>query len=102
MQSIASLISMKPLEDIGNLDDFEDTIDGAERSSASAKISELANQFGLLVESNQDECRENYISDNNISQPNRQNSEFLLLLFIYIILLLFDKCVVTRSNSKIM
>ncbi|XP_054154387.1 EH domain-binding protein 1-like isoform X2 [Oppia nitens] len=37
MQSIASLMSIKPLEDIGNIEDFDDTVDGsiAERSSVS-------------------------------------------------------------------
>ncbi|CAG2100891.1 unnamed protein product [Medioppia subpectinata] len=29
MQSIASLMSMKPMEDIGNIEDFDDTIDGS-------------------------------------------------------------------------
>lgn len=38
MQSIASLMSMKPIEDIGNIEDFDDSIDApiADRSTASA------------------------------------------------------------------
>jgi len=56
MQSIASLLSMKPVEeDIGNLDDFEidnhDHVDGTlDRNETSMRISELASQFGLLAE----------------------------------------------------
>ena len=50
MQSIASLMSIKPLEDIGNLDDFDEATDWKDNADASAKISELASQFGQLVE----------------------------------------------------
>lgn len=56
MQSIASLMSMKaPVEeDIGNLEDFDeshDQPDGSfDRTEASIKISELAQQIGLLAE----------------------------------------------------
>ena len=55
MQSIASLLSMKPVEDVGNLEDFDvdnsDQTDGTlDRHETTLKISELASQFGLLAE----------------------------------------------------
>ncbi|KAI1302313.1 EH domain-binding protein 1 [Halotydeus destructor] len=54
MMSIASLMSMKPPmeEDIGNLDDFDETLDlksSFDRKEATLKISEIANQLGLLA-----------------------------------------------------
>ena len=43
MQSIASLISVKPFEDIGNIEDFEDTVDGliADRSLLSCADAQM-------------------------------------------------------------
>ncbi|CAG2173768.1 unnamed protein product [Oppiella nova] len=43
MQSIASLMSIKPFEDIGNIEDFDDTVDGAiaDRSSVSCADAQM-------------------------------------------------------------
>ncbi|XP_022238381.1 EH domain-binding protein 1-like isoform X2 [Limulus polyphemus] len=50
LQSIASLMSIQPPgQDVGNLDDFDDEAELCQEDTATS-ISELASQFGLLVD----------------------------------------------------
>lgn len=48
MQSIASLMSIGRVSDIGNIDDIDEELDLETSKETTAKINELASQFGLF------------------------------------------------------
>ena len=73
MQSIASLMSIDRVSDIGNVDDIDEEYDLESSKETSAKINELTSQFGLLGMGESDDIV-------NTSSNQTSSGTFLVLL----------------------